>query len=84
MSLNPVVQFSSADAHTCVVCGDPIGDHCFCKIHRMEGEPILLCCPDCAIQYFDSARVPADRYEQELRAYGKSTHFFIGEDKPWS
>lgn len=84
MSLNPSVQFSSADARTCTVCGDPIGDRCFGKIHGKEGGPIMLCCPDCAIQYFDSAHVPTDPYEQELRAYGKSTHFFMGEDKPWS
>jgi hypothetical protein len=44
----------------------------------------MLCCPSCAIQYLDSARPPEDNAEEELRAYEKSTHFFIGEDKPWS
>jgi hypothetical protein len=31
----------------------------------------------------ESARPPADDREQELRAYEKSVHLFIGEDKPW-
>ncbi len=77
-------QFSGAVPQKCLVCGDPIGERCFCKIHRKEGEPIMLCCPDCTIQYIDSAGAPADSREEELRAYEKSTHFFIGEDKPWS
>jgi hypothetical protein len=44
----------------------------------------MLCCPSCAVQYINSARAPADDREEELRACEKSTHFFIGEDKPWS
>ena len=79
------VQFNGAlDHQQCFVCDDPIGENCFCKVHRKEGGPIRLCCPSCAIQYIDSARPPADSAEEELRAYEKSTHFFMGEDKPWS
>jgi hypothetical protein len=78
------VQLNGAVRQKCPVCDDPIGENCFCKIHRKEGGPILLCCPSCAVQYLDSARPPADSREEELRAYEKSTHFFIGEDKPWS
>jgi hypothetical protein len=39
----------------------------------------MLCCPSCAVQYIDSARPPVDNYEEELRAYEKYNHFFIGE-----
>jgi len=67
----------------CSVCGDPIGEQPFCRIHRQADGPIILCCPDCTIQYLHSARAPADPLEQQLRDYEKSTHFFIGEDKPW-
>jgi hypothetical protein len=77
-------QFSGAARENCLVCDDPIGDRCFCKLHRKQGGPILLCCPSCAVQYIDSARPPADIREEELRAYEKTTFFFIGEDKPWS
>ena len=41
----------------------------------------MLCCPSCAIQYLESARVPADGHEQELRTYEMSLHFLIGEEK---
>lgn len=68
----------------CPVCDHPIGENCFCKIHREEAGTIMLCCPSCAIQYLDSARPPADSHEAELRASEKTTRFFIGEDKPWS
>ncbi len=44
----------------------------------------MLCCPDCAIQYMDSARPPTNDAEGEMRAYEKRNHFFIGENKPWS
>ena len=78
------VQFGGAVPQKCLVCGDPIGESCFCKIHRKEGGPIILCCPDCTTQYLYSARPPADSGEEELRAYEKNTHLFIGEDKPWA
>jgi hypothetical protein len=77
------VQSNGAVHQKCPVCNDPIGENGFCKFYRKEGGPIVLCCPSCAIQYLDSARVPVDIYEEELRAYEKNTHFFIGEDKPW-
>ena len=79
-----VAQLNGAVREKCLICSDPIGDRCFCKLHRNEGEPIMLCCPSCAIQYMDWERPPADSREEELRAYEKNTHFFIGEDKPWS
>jgi hypothetical protein len=77
-------QFGGAVREKCLVCDDPIGDRCFCKIHPKQGAPILLCCPFCAVRYIESARAPADDREEELRAYEKSTHFFIGEGKPRS
>jgi hypothetical protein len=76
-------QPSGAAPGTCLVCGDPIGERCFCKMHGEDEGPRMLCCPDCTIQYLASARAPADTREQEIQAYEKSGHFFIGEDKPW-
>jgi hypothetical protein len=77
-------QFSGGLPRKCLICGDPIGDRCFCKLHRKENGPVMLCCPSCVIQYLDATRPPADPAEEELRAYEENTHFFIGEDKPWS
>ncbi len=76
-------DLNGAGRQKCLVCDDPIGENCFCKIHRKENGPIMLCCPSCAIQYLDSARPPADSpEEEELRAYEKATRFFFAEDKP--
>ena len=76
-------QGNGALRQKCLVCSDPIEEHCFCKIHQNESGPLILCCPSCAIQYLDAARPPVDSQEEELRRYERSTHFFIGEDKPW-
>lgn len=78
-------QLSGNAAEKCFVCKYVIQQPCFCRIFRKEGAPILLCCPDCTIQYIDSTRVPSDSFEEELLAYEKkSDHFFVGEPKPWS
>jgi len=77
-------RFSGAIPQTCFVCGDPVGEQCFCRIHREDEGPIMLYCPDCTIQYLDSARVPFAPLEPELRACENSTHFLIGEHRPWS
>ncbi len=75
---------SGGGAQNCFVCGYPIGDRCFFRIYRKEAEPIMLCCPDCTIQYLHAARPPADDFEKELRAYDNSIQMFIGEDNQWS
>jgi hypothetical protein len=75
-------QFRGTAPDTCFVCGHPIGEHCFCRIHREKAEPIMLCCADCTVQYLDAGRV-LDSRAQELGAYENSSHFFVGENKPW-
>jgi hypothetical protein len=80
----PAAHFSKTAQQICFICKYVIQDPCFCRIFREEAPPILLCCPDCAIQYIDSTRIPSDPLEEELLAYEKRNHFFIGQDKPWS
>ena len=77
-------RFGHPPPDKCFVCGDPIGEVCFCKIHRDPGGPTMLCCPDCAMRYLYSARVPLDAGEDELQACEKSSYLCIGEHKPWS
>ena len=72
-----------ASSEKCFVCGYAI-EHCFCKIHRTEGGPMLICCPDCVEQYLDALHGPLDLEEQERRAFAKRMEMFIGVDKPWS
>lgn len=78
----PARPFTGAVPGKCFVCGDPVGERSFCQIPRPGAGPIVLCCPDCLMQYLDSGCVP-DTREEELRSYEKSLHFFIGENKPW-
>jgi hypothetical protein len=68
----------------CFVCAYPTVEHCFCKIHRTEGGPMRICCPDCVDQYHDASRGPLEFEEQERRAFVNRVEMFIGVDKPWS
>ena len=77
-------QPSDAAAQKCFVCGDTIADRCFCKIHRKEVVPVMLCRPSCTIQYIDSTQTPAERLERERRDCEKDLRLFVGEEKPWS
>ena len=86
--VSPIVNngFSSADDRepNCFVCGHLVQENPFCKAHNNGSELVLLCCPDCTIQYLDSRLTSDDPRQQELRAYERNFHFFIGENKPWS
>lgn len=83
---NPATrQSSDTAAQKCFICKYVIQEPCFCRIFRNDGAPILLCCPDCTVQYIDSTHVPSDPLEEELRSYEKkSDRLFVGENKPWS
>ena len=80
----PAASINGSAGEKCFVCDDPIREHCFCKIHNNGAGSVLLCCPDCALQYLERTQAPGDLPEQELRAYEHNFHFFIGENKPWS
>jgi len=66
----------------CFICGDPVRENCFCRVH-CGGGPIMLCCPGCVIQYCDAAKNPEEFREREIRASENSFQFFVGEKKPW-
>ena len=80
----PAAPLQGSVPDKCFVCHYPVVEPCFCKIPRAEGGPIMLCCPDCVMQHLDATCDSMDPQQQELRAYERSVHFFIGEDKPWS
>ena len=79
----PATAIRGVAREKCVVCGDLVGERCFCRIYRKQGEPVVLCCPSCSLQYFESARPPANAREEELLKYEKAVHLFVGEEKPW-
>jgi hypothetical protein len=76
-------QSDAGSSDKCFVCAYPTVEHCFCKIHRTEGGPMLICCPDCVDQYLDALRGPLELEEQESRAFVNRLEAFIGVDKPW-
>lgn len=76
------VQANGAVPQKCALCGHSTLNHCFCRIHRDAADPILLCCPDCLVQYLDSATAPADHPERDLRACEKKFHFLMREETP--
>jgi len=75
-------QLSGAVSQKCFICGDPVGENCFCRIPD-AGGPIMLCCPGGVIQYCDAAQNPEAIREQNLGASENGFHFFVGENKPW-
>ncbi len=79
----PALATSIGAREKCLVCGEPIGERCFCRIYRNPAAPVALCCPSCSMQYLYSARDPVDDREAELLKQEKSVHLFVGDDKPW-
>ena len=75
-------QLDRATDDKCFVCGGRIGERCFCRIHRKEGVPVMLCRPSCTVQYIDSTQTPAERLERERRDYENDLRLFVGEEKP--
>ena len=73
-------QSDAGSSDKCFVCAYSTVEHCFCKIHRTEGGPMLFCCPDCVEQYLDALHGPLDLEEQERRAFAKRMEMFIGVD----
>ena len=76
-------QSDAGSSDKCFVCAYSTVEHCFCKIHRTEGGPMLICCADCVDQYLDASRGPLELEEQERRAFVNRLEMFIGVDKPW-
>ncbi len=62
----------------CLVCDKEIGDGAwFCKIPRKEKPTAVLCCPGCALRYFDSLH-PTTNGDELDRAVGeRSLHFLV-------
>ena len=66
---------------TCAHCQANIVDgQWFCRLPGNEA-PILLCCPSCALHYFDQAHVEQNGSDQDWDSYEHRFHFFVkGED----
>jgi hypothetical protein len=67
----------------CFVCDREIVDGpWFCKV-PCEGKPIVvLCCPWCALRYFNSPHPAAIGEEQDRANYEQSLPFLVDAEKP--
>lgn len=80
---NPQVNVqpgAHAEPQKCSVCEEEIGNRpCFCKIPREEAPTVLLCCPQCALRYFDTLHPTTNR--DELDRAERSLHFIVDGEK---
>ena len=61
----------------CFVCDKEIVDgRWFCKVFR-ESKRVVLCCPRCALRYFETLHPTADGDERNRAAYEQSLHFLV-------
>jgi hypothetical protein len=67
----------------CFACDQEIADGpWFCKVPR-EGKRIaVLCCPRCALRYFDSLHPAANGDELDRANYEQNLHFLVDAEKP--
>ena len=66
----------------CFICRREIVDNgWFCKLPR-EARRIMLCCPQCALRYFDTLYPATNGDEQVWSACGQRPNFLVAEEKP--
>jgi hypothetical protein len=61
----------------CAHChAEMVDGHWFCRLPTNEA-PVLLCCPACALRYFDRLRPEANGSNHQLNSCEHGFHFFI-------
>jgi hypothetical protein len=74
---------AAAAQQKCSVCETEIvDDRPFCKIPHKEEPALLLCCPRCALRYFDTLHPATNGEELDQAAFERSVHFFVNGEKP--
>jgi hypothetical protein len=67
----------------CFVCDREIVDGpWFCKIPHEKKPIVVLCCPTCALSYFDSLHPAANGDEQDRATCEQSLHFLVDGGTP--
>lgn len=74
---------TGGDRQRCAACGSEIVEnHWFCRLPPVE-EPVLLCCPSCALQHFRNSQADVEGPDPTL-AFGERTlHFFVNGENNW-
>ena len=69
---------ADAARQKCFVCDKEIADGAwFCKIPREKEPTVLLCCPRCALRYFDTVHPTTNGDELNRPAHERSAHFSV-------
>ncbi len=79
-----VVELSGDDTgqQKCFVCGKEIvAGGWFCRIPSGT-KRIVLCCPCCALRYFETSYPKINGHDRDFRAYERSLHFLVDGEKP--
>jgi hypothetical protein len=67
----------------CFVCDKEIVDgRWFCRIPREKKPTVVLCCPRCALGYFDTLHPTTNGDELDRAAYERSVHFLVNREMP--
>jgi hypothetical protein len=74
---------AGAAPQKCLVCDKEIGDGAwFCKIPREKKPIVMMCCPGCALRYFDTLHPPMNGDELDRAANERSLRFLMDGEKP--
>jgi len=66
----------------CFVCKEEIVDgHWFCRIPREDKPAVVLCCPRCALRYFDTLHPATNGDELDRAAGERNGHFLMDGEK---
>lgn len=78
-----LLERNGTTRQTCAHCQAPIVDgQWFCRLAGNEG-PTLLCCPSCAVRYFDRARTDRNGSDQDWESYEHGVGFYVNGEL-WS
>jgi len=66
----------------CAVCNRAVADdRWFCRI-PCETKRIVLCCPSCALRYFETSYPKINGHDRDFRTCDRSLHFVADGEKP--
>jgi hypothetical protein len=77
----PAAQLSRPDSQDCSVCGKPLGEHWFCRIHR-DDKVITMCSSACFASHLHTARGQSGDPTGHADAYAPSPYVLVERESP--
>ena len=76
------LQGDDTGQQKCFLCSKEImAGGWFCRIPR-ETKRIVLCCPCCALRYFETYYLNMNDHDRDFRTYEHNMHFLVDGEKP--